>query len=75
MPDFTLIQLTKPYMFDPRFRIPYCPTDSLATIANDQASISFTCEIYPVGNPSSSVILSNCAIPAYNMSTSSNYIL
>jgi hypothetical protein len=52
----------------PRFRLSYCPTDSIATMAHDYSQISYYCQINSYNYPSVITTLPNCTIPYYFMS-------
>jgi hypothetical protein len=75
LPDSVTFQpLIKNQLF-PRFRVPYCSSDSLDSLADDYARVKYRCEMYDTALTTKRWPLINCTIPPNNMTLSAIYIV
>lgn len=75
LPDTIAFQPNIANRLYPRFRLPYCTIDSTSTLSSDYANIYYTCDMFDVALTTKVWPLTNCTIPANNMSLTTQYIV
>jgi len=73
LPDTVTFQASIQNQLFPRFRLPYCSTDSLDNIAEDYAKIKYRCEMFDIAMTTKRWPLPNCTIQPNNMTLTSQY--
>ena len=67
LPDSITFQSTSANQLFPRFRLPYCLTDTIASLNDDYAKIKYQCEMYDTALTNKRWPLINCTIRENNM--------
>ncbi len=55
--------------------MPYCSNDTRSTLTSDYAKIKYSCKMYDVALTTKQWPLTNCTVPANNMTLASQYIV
>ena len=75
LPDTVTFQASIQNQLFPRFRLPYCISDSLDNIADDYARIKYRCEMFDIAMTTKRWPLSNCTIQPNNMTLTAQYFV
>jgi len=75
LPDSITFQTSIANSLYPRFRLPYCLTDSVDNLQDDYSKVKYSCEMYDNALTIKRWPLFNCTIPANNMTLGATYIV
>jgi hypothetical protein len=73
LPDSITFQSTIHNQLFPRFKLPYCLTDTVTSLNDDYAKIKYECLMYDTSFTIKKWPLNNCTIRANNMTLGASY--
>lgn len=75
LPDSITFQISIANSLYPRFRLPYCLSESVDNLQEDYSKVKFSCEMYDQALTTKRWPLFNCTIPANNMTIGATYMV